>query len=156
MEIENFIYIVILTFFPGLELRASIPYAILVSDLGISMIPIILLLNIILGEIVFYSLNISLDFFLKIKIIRKIYNKIVQRVQKKAQKYIEKYGVIGLAIFIGIPLPGSGVYTGALAAFIFGFKKKDFLKANILGVSIAGLLVTLVILSGYSIFNLKL
>jgi uncharacterized membrane protein len=156
MEIENFVYIIALTFSPGLELRASIPYALLILNLDLFIIPIILLLNIILGEIVFYFLNTLLPLFLKIKIFEKFYNKYVGKVQRKARRYVEKYGVFGLAIFIGIPLPGSGVYSGALAAFIFGFKKKDFSKANILGVLIAGTIVTLTILSGSGIFNLKL
>jgi len=156
MEAENFIYIVALTFLPGLELRASIPYALLISNSNLFFIPIILLLNIILGEAVFYFLNTSLDFFLKINVFKKYYLKYIKRIQKRARKYVDKYGTLGLAIFIGIPLPGSGVYTGALAAFILGFERRDFSIANILGVLIAGIAVTLIVLSGCRIFNLKI
>ena len=156
MEAENFIYIVALTFLPGLELRASIPYALLISNSNLFFIPIILLLNIILGEAVFYFLNTSLDFFLKINVFKKYYLKYIKRIQKRARKYVDKYGTLGLAIFIGIPLPGSGVYTGALAAFILGFERRDFSKANILGVLISGIAVTLIVLSGCRIFNLKI
>jgi len=156
MEAENFIYIVALTFLPGLELRASIPYALLISNSNLFFIPIILLLNIILGEVVFYFLNTSLDFFLKINVFKKYYLKYIKRIQKRARKYVDKYGTLGLAIFIGIPLPGSGVYTGALAAFILGFERRDFSIANILGVLISGIAVTLIVLSGCRIFNLKI
>ena len=156
MEAENFIYIVALTFLPGLELRASIPYALLISNSNLFFIPIILLLNIILGEAVFYFLNTSLDFFLKINVFKKYYLKYIKRIQKRARKYVDKYGTLGLAIFIGVPLPGSGVYTGALAAFILGFERRDFSRANILGVLISGIAVTLIILSGCRIFNLKI
>jgi len=156
MEAENFIYIVALTFLPGLELRASIPYALLISNSNLFFIPIILLLNIILGEAVFYFLNTSLDFFLKINVFKKYYLKYIKRIQKRARKYVDKYGTLGLAIFIGIPLPGSGVYTGALAAFILGFERRDFSIANILGVLISGIVVTLIVLSGCRIFNLKI
>ena len=156
MEAENFIYIVALTFLPGFELRASIPYALLISNSNLFFIPIILLLNIILGEAVFYFLNTSLDFFLKINVFKKYYLKYIKRIQKRARKYVDKYGTLGLAIFIGIPLPGSGVYTGALAAFILGFERRDFSIANILGVLIAGIAVTLIVLSGCRIFNLKI
>jgi len=156
MEAENFIYIVALTFLPGLELRASIPYALLISNSNLFFIPIILLLNIILGEAVFYFLNTSLDFFLKINVFKKYYLKYIKRIQKRARKYVDKYGTLGLAIFIGIPLPGSGFYTGALAAFILGFERRDFSIANILGVLISGIAVTLIVLSGCRIFNLKI
>lgn len=47
------------------------------------------------------------------------------RAQAKFSGDFAKYGLIGLMIFIGIPLPGTGAFTGALAAFVFGipFKK---------------------------------
>ncbi|HIE41545.1 MAG TPA: hypothetical protein EYP80_02670 [Candidatus Aenigmarchaeota archaeon] len=147
------IYIILLTFFPTLELRASIPYALTLAKFDLWIIPVIITLNILLGEIIFYLLNTSLPFFLKIKIFNKIYNKCVIKIQKKARPWVKKYGVVGLATFIGIPLPGSGVYSGALAAFIFGLKRKDFTKANTMGVTIAGIIVSLIVLLGISIIK---
>jgi uncharacterized membrane protein len=152
MGVENLLHIILLTFFPGLELRASIPY-VLLYQLEWFFIPLIIVLNIILGETIFYLLNTILPYILKIKILEKFYNKCVGRIQNKSKNYVDKYGIFGLAIFIGIPLPGSGVYTGALAAFIFGFKRKDFSKANIIGVLIAGTIVTLIVTSGINFFN---
>ncbi len=69
-------------------------------------------------------------------------------------KYVDKYGTIGLALFIGVPLPGSGVWTGALAAFLLGFKRKEFSIANIVGVLIAGVIVTFVVVAGINGFSL--
>ena len=57
-------------------------------------------------------------------------------------------------MFIGIPLPGSGVYSGALGSYLIGLKYKKFIIANIVGVVIAGIIVTLVVLSGNGIFSL--
>ena len=70
------------------------------------------------------------------------------RNQKKVHKYVEKYGVLGLGLFIGVPLPGSGVYSGALAAYLLGFKFKEFFKAAIIGVLIAGVIITLISTAG--------
>jgi uncharacterized membrane protein len=53
-----------------------------------------------------------------------------------------------VAIFIGIPLPGSGVYTGAVASFLIGLNFKKFIIADIIGVLIAGILVTIICLTG--------
>ena len=60
----------------------------------------------------------------------------------------EKYGIIGLALFIGVPLPGSGVYSGALGAYLLGFNFKDYFKAAVLGVLIAATIVTIVSIFG--------
>ena len=51
-----------------------------------------------------------------------------------------------LAIFIGIPLPGSGVWTGALAAYLLGVRFRDFAIACVIGVLIAAAIVTAVTL----------
>ena len=51
-----------------------------------------------------------------------------------------------MAVFIGIPLPGSGVYTGALGAYLLGVDRRKFSVANVLGVLIAGAAVTAVCL----------
>ena len=149
MEPYNLLWIIILTFLPTLELRASIPYALVILKMNpLIAFFIIILANILIGEIIFYSLHTILPYVLKINILDRIYNKCVKRIQKKMHKYVDKYGTIGLALFIGVPLPGSGVWTGALAAFLLGFKRKEFSIANIVGVLIAGVIVTFVVVAG--------
>jgi len=69
------------------------------------------------------------------------------------KKPIDKYGEMGIAIFIGIPLPGTGSYTGALGAYLMGIGYKKFIIANVIGVLIAGTIVTLVVLSGVETFD---
>lgn len=59
---------------------------------------------------------------------------------------VEKYGELGVAVFIGIPLPGSGVYTGAFGAYLLGLDKRKFGVANVIGVLIAGVAVTVLCL----------
>jgi len=76
--------------------------------------------------------------------------------QKKINKHVDKYGELAVAIFIGIPLPGSGVYSGAIAAYLLGLKYRKFIIANIIGVLIAGIIVTIISLTGAGIFNIFL
>ncbi|MBT3297458.1 small multi-drug export protein [archaeon] len=141
--------LIILTFLPFLELRASIPYGIFASNIHWFWIFVICCLtNIILSFFVYAFVNYVMKLFLKVKFINKIYEKIVERSQRKVKPYVDKYGTIGLAIFIGIPLPGSGVYTGGLGAYLLGFKFKDYIIASIIGVLIAGTIVTLVSVTG--------
>ena len=62
-----------------------------------------------------------------------IYLYYVERVRKKAHPYVEKWGFIGLTVFVAIPLPGTGVWTGALAAYLLGIEKRKTVPALILG-----------------------
>ncbi|RLG14503.1 MAG: hypothetical protein DRN66_01915 [Candidatus Nanohalarchaeota archaeon] len=157
VAIGEIMQLIAMTFVPFLELRASIPYAMLKLKMdAFSSFFICSVSNIIIGELIFFSLILFLPYVLKIKLMDKIYQKCVLKVQHKAHKVVEKYGTIGLAIFIGMPLPGSGVYSGALAAFLIGVKPKQFFVANIVGVLVAGSLVTLIVMSGNSAYNLFL
>ncbi|AJC72535.1 MAG: COG2426 family protein [Thermococcus sp.] len=63
----------------------------------------------------------------------RLYLYYVERVRKKAHPYVERWGFIGLTVFVAIPLPGTGVWTGALAAYLFGIEKKQTVPALILG-----------------------
>jgi uncharacterized membrane protein len=60
--------------------------------------------------------------------------------------------LIGLAIFVGIPLPVTGAWTGCAAAFVFGFKFKNALVAIFAGVLMAGIIITILTM-GINIFN---
>lgn len=151
------IILIILTLLPFLELRASIPYGIFNTNLSITTIFLICIItNIILAPLVYFFIDKLMHFFLRIKIINKIYKKTVVKTQNKISPYIEKYGFLGLAVFIGIPLPGSGVYSGALGAYLLGFKFKDFLWASIVGVFMAGIIVLLISTAGSEAWHIFL
>ena len=153
--ILNIAYLFLITLIPTLELRASIPYGILKYGMNWPTVFIICILsNIILAPLVWYFVHHIMHFFLKIKLVEKIYQKIVIRTQKRVHPYVEKYGTLGLALFIGIPLPGSGVYTGCLGAYLLDFNFKDYLIASIIGVLIAGIVVTIVTLTGSELFSI--
>ncbi len=62
---------------------------------------------------------------------------------------IEKYETLGLAIFVAIPLPVTGGWTGAMAAFLMGIKFKHAMWSIFLGVLIAGVIVTALSLLGW-------
>lgn len=151
---NDILELIILTLLPVLELRASIPYGILNTNLPIlSIFFICVITNILLGVILYWFLHHLIHFFLRFKIIKRLYQKTITKAQEKVKRYVQKYGVFGLAIFIGIPLPGSGVYTAALGAYLLGFKFKEFLIAAILGVLIAGGIVLIITTAGNTAFD---
>ncbi len=166
--INNILLLILLTLLPFLELRYSIPAGILVGTIklpfGLSLVgldmpwyvvfPVCVITNIILGIIIFFLLKTIVNYFLKFKWFNNIYMKIVARPQRRIKKYVEKYGELGVALFISVPLPGSGVYTGALGAYALGLDLKKFIIADIIGVTIAGIIVTILSLSSKGLINI--
>ena len=71
----------------------------------------------------------------------------VEKIENKAMSksdQIQKYGKIGLFLFVAIPLPGTGAWTGSLIASLLRMKMKDSLPWIFLGVLVAGLIMSLV------------
>ncbi len=147
---NDILWIFLITLVPTLELRASIPYGILAGVNWIMVFVIAIVSNIILAGFVWFFVKYLMHFFLEISFVNRIYSRLVIRSQKKLKPYVDKYGVLGLALFIGVPLPGSGVYTGGLGAYLLGYRFTDYFKASIIGVLIAGVAVTIISLSGNS------
>lgn len=67
---------------------------------------------------------------------------------------VEKYGWIGLALFVGVPLPVTGAWTGSVMAYLMGIEYKRALLAILLGAIIAGVIVTLFCLLGWEAYLL--
>jgi len=149
--IDPILVLIILTLVPALELRASIPYGILATSISWPLVFLICVAtNIILGPILYFFLEKIINILTKISFIKRLYDSYVIKTQMKIQSSVEKYGWLGVALFIGVPLPGSGVYSGALAAYLLGLKKRKFFLATVIGVLIAGIVVTIIALSGAS------
>jgi len=142
------IIIILLTFLHFLELRASIPYGILVAKMPWYHVFILAVIaNIILAPIVYFILDKVIHLFFFIKPFEKWYHRKLEKTQKRIEPYVNKYGIVGIGLFIGIPLPGSGVYSGGLASYILKLGYKRFLYATIIGILIAGTAVTAITLS---------
>ncbi len=150
---NNILELVWITFLPLLELRASIPYGILKLQMGWLVVFIVCVIaNIILGVVLYFLLDKIISLLTRIKAIEKLYVWYVKRVERKIKSGVEKYGEWALMIFIGIPLPGTGVYSGAIAAHLIGLDFKRFLVSCIGGVVIAGIIITLISVTGAEAF----
>ena len=159
MTMQAILWLFLYTMIPTLELRFSIPYGLYEYDetLGTAaVVGICLLANIVLAPFVWVFLDKVVHLFLRIGWIASLYEKIVGRAQRNLHPYVERWGTMGLALFIGVPLPGSGVYSGALGAYVLGFRFRQFLIASIGGVLIAGAAVTAVAATGATAFEVFL
>src|SRR3989338_8850101 len=147
--------LILLTLVPFLELRASILYGIFSTNLHWSTVFLICVItNILLGPILYFFLDKIIHIFLRVSWIHKLYTRIVERPRKKIHEAVERYGTLGVAIFIGIPLPGTGTYSAAIGSYLLNLGYKRFFIANVFGVLIAGTLMTLGALSGSSALSL--
>jgi len=148
----------LLTILPITELRLGLPivlnYAIKNNLPIFPYFLIVLTLNILIIFIIFFFLDFLHHHLLKIKIYQKIVNKPLIRIQEKAKKIqgrIDAFGFIALILFVAIPLPGTGAWTGTLIAWMLNLKRKTSIIAISIGVLIAGLII---LLTSLGILNL--
>jgi len=85
---------------------------------------------------------------MKFKVGRLFFEWLFARTRHKSAQ-IEKYETLGLAIFVAIPLPATGAWTGAMAAFLLGLKFHHAMLSILLGVVIAGVVMTVLSLLGW-------
>lgn len=151
MRAAALVWVVILCFTPTLELRAGIPYALLVEEWPPLLGGVVgVAANTALAPVIWVFLDRVMQWFLHLEPFRRVYDWAAARSVAKLQPYVDKYGVLGLALFIGVPFPGTGVYSGCLAAWVLKFRFRDYLLASALGCAMAGALVTLAVASGNS------
>jgi len=73
----------------------------------------------------------------------RFFKKLFEKTKEKHQDAVHKYGPLFLVVFVAIPLPGSGGWTGSLLAFLFGIKYWKAISLIALGLLIAGTIITL-------------
>ncbi len=144
MNIKTFLLAGLFTFLPLLELRFGIPYSYANNFPPITGSLYCIGLNLLIAPFMFLFLNTIHSLLYKLNWYKKLFDKMVNRTRNKIHNKIEKYGYFGLMIFVAIPLPVTGAYTGALGAWIFDMKVKKSCIYIGIGVIIAGIIVSLV------------
>ena len=130
----------IISLMPILEIRGGLIAA---AILGVNIVPaflICLIGNLIPIPFILWFITPIFDYLKKTKHLSKLVNKIENRALNKKDK-IEKAEFWGLLLFVGIPLPGTGAWTGCLIASLINMNKKKAVVAAALGVLLAGFIV---------------
>lgn len=126
---------------PLLELRASLPYGIVVLDMGYTHAYIISVLGSILpAPLILWFLPRVLQYLKTKKGFSTMAHWITNRTLRKSQK-VKKYSLLGLFFLVAIPLPGTGVWTGSAVAALLKLPFKLSLLVCFLGTMVAGLLM---------------
>jgi len=138
------IIVFIISMCPILELRGGLIAASLLNmDPWLSYL-ICMIGNILPIPFILWLINRILKWMRNSK--SKKINGVAKWLDKKVDKHkgqIEKYGYLGLVLFVGIPLPGTGAWTGCLIASVLEMDKKKSLLAAIIGVFIASIIMML-------------
>ncbi|HEX37972.1 MAG TPA: hypothetical protein ENG70_03830 [Candidatus Cloacimonetes bacterium] len=147
-NVSDELIVMSLAMLPIFELRGTIPWAIhhykmpwyKAYLLGVAgnfiPIPIILLI-----------LKFGLDLLSRVPLFNKFFVWLFARTRKKGS-LIKKYESFGLILFVMIPLPITGAWTGSIAAYIFGIKFFPALLCILIGICLAGIIVTILSLFG--------
>lgn len=137
------ILVFVISLLPILELRGGLLAA---SLLGLDALPsyvITIIGNLLPIPFILLFINKILDWMRKSKHFSKFANWLDKKVEKNKSS-IEKYGFWGLVLFVGIPLPGTGAWTGSLIASVLGMDRKKSFLAIILGVIMASIIMMLI------------
>lgn len=146
--------VIITSALPILELRGGIPvamtlfnfpwyYALLLAVIGnLLPVPFILLL-----------LDSATRLLSRVRLFNRILTWLFERTRRRG-RIIQKYERIGLALFVAIPLPVTGAWTGSLAAVLFGLRFRHASLSILIGVLIAGVIVTCLSWLGLAIYGM--
>lgn len=140
--INKELVIFIISLMPILELRGGLLAATLLDVEFIRAAIICILGNVLPIPFVLLFLKYVLDILSKWKVTKKIVNWLEKKVHDKREQ-IDKYGYWGLVIFVGIPLPGTGAWTGALLAVMLGLNRKKSFVCILLGVLMAAIIMSI-------------
>ncbi|MBZ4667029.1 MAG: Ligand-binding protein [Defluviitaleaceae bacterium] len=127
---------------PILEQKAAIPYGI-IRGIGFWEVYILTLIGAILPcPIIILFVNKSFAILKKFKWLRPMIEWIENRTMKKSKNIVE-YELLGLFLFVAIPLPGTGVWTGSLAASFLHLEFKKAFLAVSGGAAVSGLIIAI-------------
>jgi len=147
----NYLYIFFIAMVPLIELRGAIPVAYVFKannpEFNLILAYIVITIgNMVPVPIIYFFARKVLEWGKDKPVIGKFFTFCLRKGEKGGQKLQEKAGrglFLALALFVGIPLPGTGAWTGTLAASILDMGFKKSVLAVITGVAIASLIIGL-------------
>ncbi len=152
--VPDWLVVFIISLFPILECRLGMFTAIVLLQMNPFVGFIISFLgNLLPIPFILFLINKIFELLKKVPVINKPIYWLEEHTLKKKDK-IDKYGIWGLLIFVAIPLPGTGGWTGALLASLLHLDRKKSFGVIAVGVFIAGLIITILsLIVGAAVFG---
>ncbi len=155
--IRKYIYVFLISMVPIIELRGAIPFA---QGWGLNTyvaLWVCVLGNMLPVPFIYFFARRILNWGAQRRFIGKFCRLCLVKGEKAGQK-LTKNGrgglFVGLLLFVGIPLPGTGAWTGTLGASFLDMGFKSTVLSVCLGVILAGVIMTVVSMLGLHIFGL--
>jgi uncharacterized membrane protein len=149
-NISHELTIVIISAMPVLELRGALPVAINVFHMPWYRAFFLAIIgNLLPVPVLLLFLDSLAGMISRVEIGRRLVNWVFERTRRR-EEAIERYARIGLMLFVAIPLPITGAWTGSIAAFLLGLKFRYAFLSIMAGVVIAGAIVTSLCLIGWA------
>lgn len=148
--VVKYIVVFLISMLPIIELRGAVPVGVGMFDLDIIPTYIVSIIgNMLPVPFILLFITKFCEFLKKVKYLSAIPLWLEKKVAKK-QGQITKYENLGLFVFVAIPLPGTGAWTGALIAAFLGYKFKDAVISIFCGVLTAGVIMSAI---SYGLFD---
>ena len=136
------VVIFILSMFPMLELRGGLLAASLLKVPIIKAIPLCIIGNLIPIPFILIFIKKIFSWMKRFKIFRGLIEKLENRAMSKSGK-VTQYEFMGLVLFVGIPIPGTGAWMGSLIAALLEMDTKKAVLAELLGIAIATVIMSI-------------
>ena len=136
------VLIFIISMMPILELRGGLIAASILKIPFLKALIICLIGNILPTPFILLFLNYIFDLLSKWKVTKKLVDWLKNKTLRKRDT-IDKYGYLGILLFVGIPLPGTGMWTGSMLVVLLGLDKKKSIPYIILGVLLASVIMSI-------------
>ena len=148
-----YLLIILISMIPVIESRGSIPYGILVLNLPwYNVVIVSIIANFLITIPIIYLLEPISIYFKRFHLSKVFFNWLFKRSGRKC-KIINRLKLLGLIIFIGIPLPVTGAWTGCVAANVFGINKFYTLIGVFLGILLSVTIITILTLTGQTLLS---
>ena len=154
LGISKELVVIITSALPFLELRGGIPVAMILFDFPWYYAFLLAVIgNLLPVPFILFFLDSITRFLSKVKLFDRFLKWLFERTRRRG-RFIERYKRIGLVLFVAIPLPVTGAWTGSLAAVLFGLKFRHAFVSILAGVLIAGVIVTCLSQFGLAIYGM--
>lgn len=139
--IADLLLLIGITVVPAIELRGSIPVGLARQLPPLLVFVVTVLANCLIIPLTFVILDLTYERWLvRWALVRRQ----VDRVRRSGARLVERYELLGLTLFVAVPLPGTGAYSGVLLAWLLGMDRRSSMVAIAAGVVLAGIAVTLI------------
>lgn len=142
MLAKRIVEVMVFSIIPVVELRWAIPYGI--AKLGLH--PVVAFASAVIASwAVIVPMFLIMDLFYATLLSRFApIRRVVEEIRTGGRRYVERWGVLGVGIYVSLPLPGPGIYSGAVLAWLFGLPRRQAIIALALGVLVSAVLVTMI------------